>query len=69
MMKYLARLLHRILEAKIMSTERKSKSLLVCCVFLFLAGFVNTSTCKGQASVLSRVKTIDDPELGGVGEE
>lgn len=47
-----------------MSNERKSKSLLICCVFLFLAGFVNTSACKGQTSVLSRVKTIDDPELG-----
>ncbi|UCG58485.1 MAG: hypothetical protein JSU70_03050 [Phycisphaerales bacterium] len=47
-----------------MSTEQKSNGLLVCCVFLFLAGLVTTSTVKGQGSVLSRLQTIDDPELG-----
>ena len=47
-----------------MSTKQKSRSLIVCCAFLLLAGFVSTSAGKGQASVLSRVQTIDDPELG-----
>jgi hypothetical protein len=47
-----------------MSTKQKSKVLLVCCVFVCLAGLVGITPAKGQASVLSRVQTIDDPELG-----
>jgi hypothetical protein len=63
-MKYWARLLHRILEAEIMSTKQKSKGLLVCCVFVCLAGLVRITPARGEASVLSRVQTIEDRELG-----
>lgn len=46
-----------------MSTELKSKGLLVCCAFVCLAGLVGITAAKGRPSVLSRVQTIDDPEL------
>ena len=47
-----------------MSTWLKNKGLLVCCAFLIFDGLVGTTAAKGQASVLSRAQTIDDPELG-----
>ena len=47
-----------------MSTKLRNKGLLVCCAFVCLAGFMGTATAKEQTSVLSRVQTIDDPELG-----
>ena len=47
-----------------MSTRKKSKSLFVVCAILFLAGLASASAGKGQATMLSRVQTIDDPELG-----
>ena len=47
-----------------MSAKQKSKGLLVCCVFVCLVGFMVPATAIGQASVLSRVQTISDPELG-----
>jgi len=47
-----------------MSTNLRRESLFVCCLFLLLVGLTNTVTAKGQASILSRVQTIDDRELG-----
>ncbi|MGD8500229.1 MAG: hypothetical protein PVJ86_06250 [Phycisphaerales bacterium] len=47
-----------------MSTKQKSKGLLVCCVFVCLAGLVGITPARGEASVLSRVRTIEDRELG-----
>lgn len=47
-----------------MSTNLRRESLFVCCMFLLLVGLTNTVTAKGQASILSRVQTIDDRELG-----
>jgi hypothetical protein len=36
----------------------------MCCVFVGSIGLLGTTVCKGQASILSRVQTIEDPELG-----
>lgn len=47
-----------------MRTKLGNKGLLICCAFVCLAGLVGTATAKGQASVLSRIQTISDPELG-----
>lgn len=47
-----------------MSIKLRNKGLLVCCAFVCVAGLVGTAIAKGQMSVLSRVQTIDDPELG-----
>lgn len=47
-----------------MSTNVRRKGLIICCMFLMLVGLTSTSLAKGKESVLSRVKTIDDRELG-----
>jgi hypothetical protein len=47
-----------------MNNQHKSKNLFAVCAILFLAGLANASTGKGQTTMLSRVRTIDDPELG-----
>ncbi len=47
-----------------MSIRQNSKSLFVFCAILFVAGLASASAGKGQSTMLSRVKTIDDPELG-----
>jgi len=47
-----------------MNTKQKSKSLFVVCATLFLAGLAGASAGKGKPTMLSRVRTIDDPELG-----
>ncbi len=47
-----------------MSIRLTNKGVLVCCAFVCLAGLMGTTTAKGQTSILSRVQTINDPELG-----
>lgn len=47
-----------------MSTKLKNKVLVVSCVFFLSAGLTGAAIGEGQASILSRVQTIDDPELG-----
>ena len=47
-----------------MNTKQKSKSLIICCTFLLCAGLTDISAVRGELSVLSRVRTVDDPELG-----
>jgi len=47
-----------------MRTNLRKEGLLFCCTFLLLAGLTNTAIAKDKASVLSRVQTIDDRELG-----
>lgn len=49
-----------------MSTKLRNKGLLICCALVSLAGLVGTAAAKGQASMLSRVRTIEDPELGAL---
>ena len=47
-----------------MSTRKKRKNLFVVCAILFFTGLASASAGKGKATMLSRVQTIDDPELG-----
>lgn len=47
-----------------MSINLRKKGGLVCGVFLLLAGLTGSLTAKEQVSVLSRVQTVDDRELG-----
>ena len=47
-----------------MSTKQNSKSLFVVCAILLLAGLASASAGKGRGTMLSRVQTIHDPELG-----
>lgn len=47
-----------------MRTNLRKEGLFVCCTFLLLVGLTNEVSAKGKASVLSRVQTIDDRELG-----
>jgi hypothetical protein len=47
-----------------MRTNLRKKNVVVCCLFLFLVGLTGTVIGKEQASVLSRVQTVDDRELG-----
>ncbi len=47
-----------------MNTKQKSKSPFIVFAILLLTGSADASAVKGQGTVLSRVQTIDDPELG-----
>ena len=47
-----------------MSAKLKNRSWLVWCVLFFAAGCAGTAIGREQASVLSRVQTVDDVELG-----
>jgi 5-bromo-4-chloroindolyl phosphate hydrolysis protein len=47
-----------------MSAKQKNKVLVVSCVLFFLAGLASVAIGEGQASILRRVQTIEDPELG-----
>jgi hypothetical protein len=47
-----------------MSTRLKRKSIFVCSAFVLLTGLSGAAIGKEQASVLSRVQTVDDRELG-----
>jgi hypothetical protein len=47
-----------------MSAKLKNKVLVVCCVFFFSAGLPNAAIAEGQTSILNRVLTVEDPELG-----
>jgi len=49
-----------------MDSKQKSKSICVACAILFLSGLANAAGSKGHATMLSSVKTIDDPELGEI---
>jgi hypothetical protein len=47
-----------------MRINLKNKSVAVCCMIILLAGLTDAANGEEQASILSRVQTIDDPELG-----
>ncbi len=47
-----------------MRSKIREKGVLICCMFVMSAGLTGAAIGKEQASVLSRVQTIDDRELG-----
>ena len=47
-----------------MRTNLRKEGLLFCCTFLMLLGLTNISIAKDKTSVLSRVQTVEDRELG-----
>lgn len=47
-----------------MSARLRRNNMLVCCIFLLSVGLAGVAIGKEQASVLSRVQTVDDRELG-----
>jgi len=47
-----------------MSANLKNKSVAVCCMIILLAGLTDAAIGEGQQSILNRILTVEDPELG-----